>query len=588
MTVRLPSFRMDRLVGDPDCAERYRTLESQLCRIYPNARDVHSAMTYFGCFVYHFNRLTDDEMPSCPWSLVALNGTREGTETAATAWRNMIEEFKWSERYTRRVRTTLARTLQDVVPALAAVVNPSLRNSRSLHVEATRSPREQNFGLMECLPLSIRKRHPNDTMFRLMERIGSKYVDCLHSVSKAYLQKILQLVDTLLTTEPPLIDATTPEAAWAALAALSARDWLQRYQVVFARNGTRFASATFRNHMHMLQRLHCKILQPHTACPVPLPALRGDTGLDSSSSSEDEEKRNVRRDNRSLMLKIRSEVCKGGSTTVGPYSFRPEEIRRILAGAVTTLERLIVWLLLTTGLRIGGLSRLQAGTGPFTTAHDVPRTLTTTEKNNRERCVVVGRTGRILIARWYREGRRVEADVPSLYVFPSPTKKEQAASMPCLWDVCRRVFVRAGLQTAHVHPHTFRHTFIHYMYMSGSSFDEISKVIGHANPKTTRIGHIFKAGIYFPSKFCARMRNLQQFTRLVPNPNNHIGCVQSVAAGRRKQPAAVARRRQHVHQRGLVVHWTSALQPVVVGRRSVCESRSPATVCREEQNSSPA
>ena len=30
-----------------------------------------------------------------------------------------------------------------------------------------------------------------------------------------------------------------------------------------------------------------------------------------------------------------------------------------------------------------------------------------------------------------------------------------------------------------------------------------------------RIRHIFKAGIYFPSKFCARMRNLQQFTRLV-------------------------------------------------------------------------
>ena len=30
-----------------------------------------------------------------------------------------------------------------------------------------------------------------------------------------------------------------------------------------------------------------------------------------------------------------------------------------------------------------------------------------------------------------------------------------------------------------------------------------------------RNGHIFKPGIYFPSKFCARMRNLHEFTRLV-------------------------------------------------------------------------
>jgi hypothetical protein len=102
-------------------------------------------------------------------------------ETAATVWHNMTQEFKWTERYTRRVRTMLARTLREVVPALAIVVNPSLRINQQPHVEFTGPSQAQNFGILMCLPRSTHKRHPGDTMFRLMERIASGFVDCLQT-----------------------------------------------------------------------------------------------------------------------------------------------------------------------------------------------------------------------------------------------------------------------------------------------------------------------------------------------------------------------------------------------------------------------
>jgi hypothetical protein len=498
----------------------YRTVEGKMYEMYSKPKDVHSAMAYLGWFVCHYNQLTNEKLLDKAdhhslWSLASLNGSREGAETAASTWRHMIEEFKWSERYTRRVRTILARTLQDIVPALAVVVNPSLRVTHSLRLEATRSSQTRHFSLMECLPLSVRKLHPNHVIFRLMEKIGSEFVDCLQSISKSYLQKILQMVDTLLLQDPPLVDATsvqTVDEAWSTLAQLSARDWLIRYQTVHARDTSTLAHATFRNHMHMLNRLHCKILQPRTAFHIPVPtvggrftmhlraaegghvtAFSGSSFSTSGSSCDDEKNRLMRRDIRSLMLNIRNTMCRGiASVDAGEivYSFSPNEIRSILNGAVTTCERLIVWLLLTTGLRIGGLSRLRAGPGPFQCSNDVSRTLSTTEKNNKERRIVVGPVGRLLVARWYREDRRVEGGLPSVYVFPSPTKKDRAISTHWIWSVCRRVFVRSGLlagtkTTTHLHPHTFRHTFIHYMYMSGSSFEEIAKFIGHANPNIT-------------------------------------------------------------------------------------------------------
>lgn len=54
-----------------------------------------------------------------------------------------------------------------------------------------------------------------------------------------------------------------------------------------------------------------------------------------------------------------------------------------------------------------------------------------------------------------------------------------------MWQVCRGLFQRADVQGPHVHPHTFRHTVVQMLFLTGSSFEAIAKWIGHSSPQLT-------------------------------------------------------------------------------------------------------
>lgn len=71
----------------------------------------------------------------------------------------------------------------------------------------------------------------------------------------------------------------------------------------------------------------------------------------------------------------------------------------------------------------------------------------------------------------------------------------QPMSTSWLWKACRKVFLKARLSGAHVHPHTFRHTLVHLMYISGNTFEKIAKFLGHSSPNIT-------SGVY------GRLRNM--------------------------------------------------------------------------------
>ena len=198
----------------------------------------------------------------------------------------------------------------------------------------------------------------------------------------------------------------------------------------------------------------------------------------------DEQRRRERAELRDAMNDVRRRICKAApaSGAEAASAFTPAEVRALLSAAVGTCERLIVWLFLTTGLRIGGLARLRTGPGPYRWGREVPRTAPTVEKNGAERVVPIGATGRILVAHWYRMDRWTAE--PSPYLFPGRDNGGAAgASTRWIWKVCRRVFTRTGLDRGH--PHTFRHTFVHYMYMCGASFEAIAKFVGHRSPAIT-------------------------------------------------------------------------------------------------------
>lgn len=465
-----------------------------------------SAVTCLWNFVSYHHEVCRSPQP--PWDLRVLNGTREGAETARAAWDRLVAALGLRGQYRRRVSAALSRALTLVVPALATVIQPDRRHRpvASSLVVALRSAVAHEFSIHECVPLRVRRRPEARPRYHLLLRIGERLAtDVLRSVSKGHLQKLLLLVDRLLPND----DVQHVVEEWTAV------DWLERYLEV-GTGRERISVGQLQRHLRTLHVMHHRIFRPQDAVVVPVTTTGivgrhlgyegGSTASSSSldfgstgSSETDDAIRSEQQRARALVGTIRMQRCHGAAaaqdhhTPDQPervFAFSAREIRAILLACTSTVERLVVLLLLTTGLRIGGLSRLRLpkATTDEIRGRDVPRTLPTTEKNGVSRTVVLTSAVRILVARWLREGgfgTSASASATTTYLFPSPCRPNAPVSTHHLWDVCRKVFRRARIAGPHVHPHTFRHTLVHLMHMGGTSFDSIAKFIGHSSPAIT-------------------------------------------------------------------------------------------------------
>ena len=235
--------------------------------------------------------------------------------------------------------------------------------------------------------------------------------------------KMLLLIHRLLPP-PDNVDEDVPK--WRAV------DWLQRYLDV-TRSDTCISPGQLTRHLHTLHTVHHRVLQ--RTDPIAIPVRTGlgrassstSSSFGSSGSSEDDNQwRSEHQHVRTLVATIRQTRCRpvdlGSPSEEAVYAFSTREIRAILLACTTTLERLVVLLLLTTGLRIGGLSRLRLPIAlppheGFVRGRDIPRTLSTVEKNNATRVVLLTSAVRVLVARWVREGGAQQP--PYTFLFPS-------------------------------------------------------------------------------------------------------------------------------------------------------------------------
>ena len=85
----------------------------------------------------------------------------------------------------------------------------------------------------------------------------------------------------------------------------------------------------------------------------------------------------------------------------------------MISAAATVLERLILMLFMHTGMRIGGVSRLQfpecpkpTGNGLRFCGSDMPSKIITIEKGNKGRVVCIPDACRLLLAQWYNSRTR--------------------------------------------------------------------------------------------------------------------------------------------------------------------------------------
>lgn len=515
-----------------DIHDAYAAVHQKLSVVY-DKKDVDLCMTYFWNFVCVFNE-PEASKNSPLEDPRTLSATREGCENARRAWESMVERFRLAGAYMQRVRSQLCRALIVHVPGLANLINPALRmNERSTKLTAVRSW-EHDFTVYDCLPLAVKKLPSNNTRLRLLTSICEELVHHLRSVSRSHLQKSLLFYDKLLHGREgnnPVYggDDQDYNSAFSFVRRLTAEDWLRLYGTVYDGERGCICAALFLEHIRLLQKLHRNVLNPKDGVSIPTPSSAtcseahnragqgnhssasegGSFGSSGSSSEEDERLRARWRRLRETVADLRGRLVK--SVCVEPsdscefdFAFRPDEVRRMVVAASTTVERLMLLLFLSTGLRRGGLTRLKLGGDGYKTGADVPKRASTVEKGNKTRVIVLTPSCRILVARWYREERRAKegGSVPNRYLFPSPRKVGCPISRGFVNELFDKLFKKANVQGPHAHPHTFRHTLVLMMFMAGNSFEKISKYIGHSSPDIT-------SKVYGRLKFSDMMGSIQ-------------------------------------------------------------------------------
>lgn len=488
-TVIVHRHRFDRLAWrkikkDHPVWTVYQEVENKLRSTARNAKEAR----YGANLLYHFTSRMITSRGDPPDTIPdprTISGTQSDLVHAAVAWEDMIRHSVWSPEYLRDVRRALSNALLQFGEPLAHLVNPSLhKGSLCLHVERSH---HTTFTLHSCIPLRWRRIAPQPPEYGLLLRIGERMTTIVSSVSQIHLQCILLLFDRVLHTLPGIV---WKGDRWNTLQDMSAMDWLNRYALTFPRTDKNNDAVTprlisydlFKRHIRYISQFHHRILHPEATCVIPVPvahrithqqpstASSSQSSFGSSSDEITEDEIHTQADRQELLRylgELRQRFCRDPPTALERaervYAFTPKEVRRLVEMACTTNEQLVCMLFLTTGMRLGGVARLQLVGPPPRTAEEVPAELVTTEKNNKMRTIRPTPCCRVLLARWYTQGRSTHPKhTHSSFVFPSLVGDEDRNVPPRhIWHVCRGLFARAGIQGPHAHPHSFRHTVVH-------------------------------------------------------------------------------------------------------------------------------
>lgn len=181
-----------------------------------------------------------------------------------------------------------------------------------------------------------------------------------------------------------------------------------------------------------------------------------------------------------------------------PASLDEAEVDRLLDAATahgrTEAERLrdtcLMQLLYATGLRVSELVSL-----PLASARGDPRMILVRGKGGRERMVPLSPPARTALAAWlaHLDTRAEGARVRSPFLFPSRSRRGHM-TRERFFLLVKDLARHAGLDAAHISPHTLRHAFATHLLAHGADLRVIQTLLGHASIATTEIyTHVIEA-----------------------------------------------------------------------------------------------
>jgi integrase len=156
-------------------------------------------------------------------------------------------------------------------------------------------------------------------------------------------------------------------------------------------------------------------------------------------------------------------------------------------------SELIFMLLLTTGMRVGGLTHIRTEhvasvNGSDILIRDTGRTL---EKGSKWFTFMLCPKVQQLLHIWINTKRPADT---SPYLFPGQFL-ETPISTSTVRIMFKQLCVACNLSGSHLHLHAFRHTYAHMLLKNGNKVETVSKLLGHASSKTTEQFYLIESAV---------------------------------------------------------------------------------------------
>lgn len=159
----------------------------------------------------------------------------------------------------------------------------------------------------------------------------------------------------------------------------------------------------------------------------------------------------------------------------------PTQQEDIWKECVNDLEKLVIALLFTTGIRVGGLSNIKKDDIIDKDTNTIKEYGTTLEKGNKTRRFPIFDMVKKPLVNWLNETHMIE----SPYLFPNSRDLSKPRTTAYFQTLFKTIANRAGYSGDEVHIHSARHSVARNLLEAGNSMDDIGKYLGHANPATT-------------------------------------------------------------------------------------------------------
>lgn len=173
-----------------------------------------------------------------------------------------------------------------------------------------------------------------------------------------------------------------------------------------------------------------------------------------------------------------------------PKALSVDDVRRLLEdgvpgdGPVPLRDRALLELLYSTGARISEAVGLDVDDIDLTPGEGAVRLF---GKGSKERIVPVGSYAARAVEAYVVRARPALAaagrGTPAIFL----NVRGARLSRQSAWAVLRSAAERAGLASAHVSPHTLRHSFATHLLQGGADIRVVQELLGHASVTTTQI-----------------------------------------------------------------------------------------------------